>query len=262
MPITHLLLDIEGTTCPVSFVAEVLFPYARERLQDFLAEHAAEPEVAALVSATQARWQADTTPAACTLLQRSRVTATGGGMEPPDTAARQAALAVVPYLQWLIDHDVKDTALKDLQGRIWASGYASGSIVAPVFNDAAAALKRWHAQGLILAVYSSGSVPAQQLLYRHTQAGDLSTLFNHWFDTRSGAKQAVSSYQAICSAMGCQPEAVLFISDSVAELRAAQQAGLSVLFSDRDGNPGHDSGPFERISDYSRLTISHGTHGP
>ena len=262
MPITHLLLDIEGTTCPVSFVAEVLFPYARERLQEFLAEHAAEPEVVALVRATQARWQTDTTPAACDLLQRSRVIVTSDGMEPADTAARRAALAVMPYLQWLMDHDVKDTALKDLQGRIWAAGYASGAIVAPLFNDAAAALQRWHAQGLVLAVYSSGSVPAQQLLYRHTQAGDLSLLFNHWFDTRSGAKQAASSYQAICSAMACQPEAVLFISDSLAELQAAQQAGLSVLFSDRDGNPGRDSGPFERISDYSRLTISHGTHGP
>lgn len=248
MAITHLLLDIEGTTCPVSFVAEVLFPYARQRLATYLDDHNGNADVAALVEAVRNRWLADPDPDAGALLQASH-------------PRQDNPASVVPYLQWLIDHDIKDTALKDLQGRIWKAGYASGAIVAPLFDDVPSALQEWHRQGLVLAVYSSGSIAAQHLLYGHTQAGDLRSLFSHWFDTRTGAKQETNSYAAICMAMGCRPEEVLFISDALAELDAAASAGLSVLFSDRVGNPARDSGPFEKISDYGTLRISHGTHG-
>ena len=248
MAITHLLLDIEGTTCPVSFVAEELFPYARAALPDYLARHGEEAYVAALVTAVDADWQANRHPEAQALRHGHAV-----------TDARPMAERVVPYLQWLIDHDIKLTALKDLQGRIWAHGYGDGSITAPLFADVAEALRRWHQQGLVLAVYSSGSVPAQQLLYRHSRDGDLSPLFSHWFDTRVGAKQEVSSYTAIAAAMQVRPEQVLFISDALGELEAAHHAGMAVVLSDRPGNPNRDSGPFERISDYSQL---HPAHGP
>jgi len=248
MAITHLLLDIEGTTCPVSFVAEELFPYARAALPDYLARHGEEADVAALVTAVDADWQANRHPEAQALRHGHAV-----------TDAQPMAERVVPYLQWLIDHDIKLTALKDLQGRIWAHGYGDGSITAPLFADVAEALRRWHQQGLVLAVYSSGSVPAQQLLYRHSRDGDLSPLFSHWFDTRVGAKQEVSSYTAIAAAMQVRPEQVLFISDVLGELEAAHRAGMAVVLSDRPGNPNRDSGPFERISDYSQL---HPAHGP
>lgn len=255
MAITHLLLDIEGTTCPVSFVAEVLFPYARERLASYLAEHGHEPAVAALVEDVREAWRADPHPQAQALLAQAQPAP--GGLGPTDPAS-----AVLPYLEWLIDHDIKATPLKDLQGRIWTAGYADGEIVAPLFEDVPEALRSWHAQGLVLAVYSSGSVPAQQLLYGHSQAGDLCNLFSHWFDTRCGAKQEPESYGAIVKAMQCAAEEVLFISDALAELHAADQAGLSVLFSDRPGNPGRDSGPFERISDYSQLRVPDAAHRP
>ena len=248
MAITHLLLDIEGTTCPVSFVAEELFPYARAALPDYLARHGEEADVAALVTAVDADWQANRHPEAQALRQGHAV-----------TDAQPMAERVVPYLQWLIDHDIKLTALKDLQGRIWAHGYGDGSITAPLFPDVAEALRRWHQQGLVLAVYSSGSVPAQKLLYRHSRDGDLSPLFSHWFDTRVGAKQEVSSYTAIAAAMQVRPEQVLFISDALGELEAAHRAGMAVVLSDRPGNPNRNSGPFERISDYSQL---HPVHGP
>lgn len=238
MAITHLLLDIEGTTCPVSFVAEVLFPYARQALGPFLQRHGAEPEVAALLQEVETAWRQDPHPEAQALGKTGDLGA---------------------YLEWLIDHDIKLTPLKDLQGRIWADGYGSGAITAPLFADVAEALRRWHGAGLQLAVYSSGSVPAQQLLYRHSISGDLTGLFSHWFDTRVGAKQRPESYRKIAEAMGVEPSGVLFISDALAELEAAHGAGMAVLLSDRPGNPNRDSGPFERISDYSQL---HPGHGP
>jgi enolase-phosphatase E1 len=237
MALTHLLLDIEGTTCPVSFVAEVLFPYARQALGPYLQRHGTEPAVAALLQEVEAAWRQD---------------------PHPEAQALRTAGDLVAYMEWLIDHDIKLTPLKDLQGRIWADGYGSGAITAPLFADVAEALRRWHGTGLQLAVYSSGSVPAQQLLYRHSDSGDLSGLFDHWFDTRVGAKQQPESYRQIAKAMGVEPSGVLFISDALAELEAAHGAGMAVLLSDRPGNPNRDSGPFERISDYSQLQPGHG----
>eukprot|EP00128_Syssomonas_multiformis_P011896 Colp12_sorted_trinity150504_noHs@10071 len=33
---THVLTDIEGTTTPISFVKDVLFPYIREHVKEYL----------------------------------------------------------------------------------------------------------------------------------------------------------------------------------------------------------------------------------
>lgn len=239
MTITHVLLDIEGTTCPVSFVAEVLFPYARTQLGAYLSDRGEEPEVQALIAEVKQCWLDDPSPEAIELRQRD-------GMRD-----------VAPYLEWLIDHDIKLTPLKDLQGRIWEAGYAEGALVAPLFEDVPEALKRWQQDGYVLAVYSSGSVPAQHLLYGHTQQGDLRRCFSHWFDTRTGPKQNTASYTKIAELMQTSSQSVLFISDSLAELEAASSAGMTVLFSDRAGNPGRDRGRFERITDYSLLNPSH-----
>jgi enolase-phosphatase E1 len=152
--------------------------------------------------------------------------------------------------------DRKLTPLKDLQGLIWAQGYADGDLVSPLFPDVPAALRRWYRSGLELAVYSSGSVPAQQLLYGHSEAGDLRSLFSHWFDTRTGLKQDPNSYRSISETLGAEPGSVLFISDAIGELEAAQTAGMQVLFSDRPGNPQRESAGFERITEYSTLQIT------
>lgn len=244
MNITHLLLDIEGTTCPVSFVAEVLFPYAKNAMPAFLASHADDPEIQHLLEEAEQAWRNDSHPTARALLSQS---SEAGG-----------SAGVAAYLQDLIDRDVKLTALKDLQGRIWRNGYEKKELVAPLYSDVAESLERWHQAGLVLAVYSSGSVPAQQLLYGHSTAGDLRALFSHWFDTRVGSKQLELSYRSIAEQMQVAPEQILFISDSLRELEAADSAGMPVLFSDRDGNPGRDSGRFERINDYRRLNPAHG----
>jgi len=245
MSITHLLLDIEGTTCPVSFVAEVLFPYARHAMPGFLASHSEDPEIRDLIEDTEQAWLVDAHPSAIALRNQS-----------------SGAASVTAYLQDLIDRDVKLTALKDLQGRIWRSGYTNGDLVAPLYNDVAESLEQWRKAGLVLAVYSSGSIPAQQLLYGHSSAGDLRGFFSHWFDTRVGSKLAETSYKSIATQMEVAPAQVLFISDSLGELEAAASAGMSALFSDRDGNPGRDSGRFERIHDYRKLNPANGSQRP
>jgi methylthioribulose-1-phosphate dehydratase len=232
-----VLLDIEGTTCPVSFVSQVLFPYARERLDGYLTSAGQEEALAPLIAAIDAA--------------RAQVDANDDGPEGREGAHRQR----VRFLQDLIDQDRKLPALKELQGLIWDEGYASGALEAPLFEDVAPALRQWRRDGLRLAVYSSGSVRAQQLLYRHSNEGDLSTLFSHWFDTTIGAKGDAASYRAIAAAMGLDPAAILFVSDALAELEAAAAAGMATRFSVREGNPRQDPGPFEPITSLEQIEI-------
>ena len=235
--VSHVLLDIEGTTCPVSFVGETLFPYAAKHLPAYLQRHANEPNVQQLLAGVEDAWHQDPDPRA----QQLR---------------RQEDANVGDYLLWLISQDRKLTELKDLQGLIWRNGYASADLVAPLYADVPAALRRWHQQGLVLAVYSSGSVGAQQLLYGHSDAGDLRELFRHWYDTRMGPKQETSSYEAIAQAMGVATSAVLFVSDALAECEAADRAGMQVQFSDREGNPNRNAGRFARINTFDNLLLN------
>lgn len=237
-PSRHVLLDIEGTTCPVRFVSETLFPYAAERMQAFLEMRAEEPTVQALLRQVEQAWLADPDPAAQALLASQR-------------PSNSHSIATVPYLQWLIQTDRKLTPLKELQGLIWEAGYACGDLQAPLYPDVAPALRRWREAGLGLAVYSSGSVNAQQLLYGHSNDGDLRHLFQYWFDTKIGSKVAAKSYQCILKQLGAEGCDVLFISDTPTELIAARQSGLSVLRCER-GEPSTPSS-----SDRGDATPSH-----
>ena len=249
--IRSILLDIEGTTCPVSFVASVLFPYARERLASYLETHKGDPEVQALLAATQAAFAADPNAEVVALRQGAPIQGHSAGQGQLQLGQTNSQL--VSYLQWLIDHDIKFPPLKELQGRIWASGYASGDLVAPLFEDVAPTLHHWHRDGYQLAVYSSGSVAAQQLLYRHSQNGNLESLFRHWFDTRIGSKQAPASYSAIAEVLQLEPAEILFVSDALAEIEAAHGIGMDVIFSDREGNPGRNPGPFNAIRSLAEI---------
>ena len=251
--IRSILLDIEGTTCPVSFVASVLFPYARERLASYLEANQGDPEVQALLAATQAAFATDPNPEVQALRQGSPIQGHSAGQGQLQRGQTNSPL--VAYLQWLIDHDIKFPALKELQGRIWASGYANGDLVAPLFDDVAPTLQRWHQDGYQLAVYSSGSVAAQQLLYRHSQNGNLEGIFSHWFDTRIGPKQAPASYSAIAAVLQLEAAEILFVSDALAEIEAAHGIGMAVNFSDRQGNPGRDPGPFNAIQSLAEIEL-------
>ncbi|NRH29135.1 acireductone synthase [Pseudomonas sp. MS19] len=214
MPVKAILTDIEGTTSAVSFVFDVLFPYAVEHLPAFVLEHAHEPQVAQLLDAVR---EDSTEPEADTI----RV--------------------IEILLQWIAD-DRKATPLKALQGMIWQQGYANGQLKGHVYPDAVEALKRWKQQGYALYVYSSGSIQAQKLIFGCSEAGDLSPLFSGYFDTISGPKREAGSYQRIAEAIGLPAEAIVFLSDVVEELDAAQQAGMQTIGLVREGGElaGHE----------------------
>jgi enolase-phosphatase E1 len=221
--IEGILLDIEGTTTPIAFVVDVLFPYARTHLRRHLAELVASPTHAAVLDQLRAEHAAD---------QRAGESVAAWVDAPPAARLESAA----GYAEWLMDRDRKSTPLKILQGTLWQEGYQRGELVGEVFADVPPALARWQAEGVPVGIFSSGSVLAQQLLFRHSSAGDLTPFLRWYFDTTTGKKADRDSYQRIASAMNMQPESIVFLSDVVAELNAARDAGLSTRLSIRPGN--------------------------
>lgn len=236
-----LLLDIEGTTCPISFVSDVLFPYAQTQLECFLQQQGNNPAITAIVNEAWHEWDNDPDPKQQALLQQV------------PTSMRKTSQAVVPYLRTLIQEDRKSTALKELQGHIWRQGFEEGIIKADFYPEAIHCLQQWKQLGWKLAVYSSGSVQAQQLLYGHTQAGDLRWLFCAWFDTRTGNKKDQESYRAISEKLKIKPAGITFISDNGAECDAAAAAGLNVLFSLRSDNPDQDPRAHRAITSLNQV---------
>ena len=226
-----ILTDIEGTTSSISFVKNVLFPYARQALPGCVAEHGQDPDVRRWLDAV--------------------ATEIGG--------ACQDSL-VVETLQGWIDQDRKHTALKALQGRIWDAGYRRGDYTAHFYPEVTAVLKGWHASGLPLYVYSSGSVPAQKLFFGFSDAGDLSPLVSGWFDTEVGGKREADSYRRIVQAIGVPAGEILFLSDVVEELDAAREAGLQTRLIDRlDDYPlprtGQATNGHERVENFQQIQL-------
>lgn len=218
-----VLLDIEGTTTPVSFVTQVLFPYARRHLRSHLVAHQGGAGYETIVMGLRSEYA-------------SAVRA--GESVPPwaDDPPPARLDAIVAYVEWLMDRDRKSTALKELQGRIWEDGYRRGDLVGEVFPDVRPALRRWDEHDLPVGVFSSGSVLAQQLLFRYSSSGDLGRLLRWHFDTRVGTKLDPGSYRRIAAAASIPPEDFLFLSDVTTELDAAVSAGMQVRLVIRPGN--------------------------
>jgi enolase-phosphatase E1 len=221
--IRGILLDIEGTTTPIAFVHEVLFPYARSLVRDYLIENLNSSEVLTDVAGFYEEQSRD-------IENHSGPPNLPGG--PHDVHLD----SIVSYVHWLIDRDSKSTALKSLQGKIWKQGYDNGALKSQVFEDVAPALERWRRAGLKIGIFSSGSKLAQKLLFAHTEVGDLTGFIDYYFDTTLGPKTRVQSYLDIASTLSIPPNEVLFISDTTAELDAALIAGMNTLLSDRPGN--------------------------
>lgn len=209
-----ILLDIEGTTTPISFVYDVLFPFARHRLSDYL------PHMD--LSDLHAEYLED--------IRR--------GLNPPEWNNPP-----VRYVGWLMDQDRKSTALKKIQGEIWREGYEKGELQGDVFPDVPPAFERWKTQGVDVRIFSSGSVLAQRLLFSRTKAGDLTRFLKGYFDTTTGPKNEARSYILIARAFGINASDILFVSDVTRELDAARTAGMKTRLCVRPGNhpqPPHD----------------------
>jgi len=204
-----ILTDIEGTTSSLSFVKDILFPYARQHLGNYVRAHANAPQVAEQLESV-----------------RRELGNPGASLEE-----------VIATLERWIDEDRKITPLKTLQGFVWEKGYLDGDFTGHVYEDAVAGLQRWKQQGLDLYVYSSGSVQAQKLLFGYSDAGDLTDLFSGYFDTRIGSKRDMMSYSRIATECALAPEKILFLSDTFEELAAAHRAGMQVLGLSRGLDP-------------------------
>ncbi|MDI1481368.1 acireductone synthase [Polyangium sp. y55x31] len=219
--VKRIVTDIEGTTTSISFVTNTLFVHARRALPSFVRTHAGEARVAVALDAARA--------------------------EAGDPGLSDEAVITL-WLRW-IDEDRKATSLKAIQGMIWEEGYHAGAYRSHVYPDVPGALARWKARGLGIAVFSSGSVLAQKLLFAHTIEGDLSGFFDAWFDTTTGKKADPASYARIAAALEVQPHEVLFLSDVKAELDAARAAGLLRVALVRYGAPPIEGHPTARTFD-------------
>jgi enolase-phosphatase E1 len=223
--IKAIVTDIEGTTSSLSFVKDVLFPYARARIADFVRQHAEDPQVAPLIA---------------DVCREAGAELTIDGV-------------IAKLIQW-IDEDRKIGALKAIQGLLWEAGYRNGDFKGHIYADAKHRLEEWRAQGIKLYVYSSGSVYAQKLLFGHTDYGDINHLFDGNFDTGIGAKIDASAYRRIVDELQLAPDEILFLSDVESELDAAKSAGMNTVWLLRDGEPDHKTS-HRQVADFSSIEI-------
>lgn len=233
-----ILLDIEGTTASVDFVHDVMFPFVTRNLSSFL----------------DSTWGQTETVQACNRLAQDEGFAdlaswsVAKGSEP--RALVEANIAE------LMRTDSKTTGLKEIQGLVWRAGFASGELVAPIYEDVLPALKEWIKLGLTIRIYSSGSISAQKLFFGHTQHGNLLSFFSGHFDTTIGSKKDSESYRKIAADIGQNPVEILFVSDLEAELVAARQAGIQVAAAMRPGNkPLSAEADFPQISSFDQIKI-------
>ncbi len=217
-----VLTDIEGTTSSISFVKDVLFPYSKKHLKDFVQKHEGDPQVRRILK---------------------------------EVESLEAGDPLEVLLRW-IDEDKKITPLKEIQGLIWEEGYKKGEIKGHIYEDAYRKLKEWHERGIPIYVYSSGSVKAQKLLFGHTPYGDINYLFSGYFDTKIGSKKDPESYRRIAKEIGFKPEEILFLSDNVDEVKSASEVGMKVVRFAREGeNEYLENFPFPQVRSFEDLEI-------
>ena len=235
-----VLLDIEGTTTPIAFVHDVLFPFARKRLADFLVTH----------------WHGQDTDEIRRRLVGEHAADLAGGANPPGLSAaddNHAAASLAAYAGWLMDRDRKSPGLKQLQGLVWLDGYRAGALHGDVYADVPVAMQRWVTAGVRIAIYSSGSELAQRLLFESTGHGDLTPVIDAFFDTAVGAKVEAASYRRIAAMLERPAGEILFVSDVPRELAAARDAGMAVVLSLRPGNPLVDVAGFETVRTFDEI---------
>lgn len=204
--IDYILMDVEGTTTKISFVSDLLFPYASERLEIF--------------------WKdlSDDERRSYGLEIESECSSNGEEFQDP----------VLHLKNWILK-DKKIPVLKTIQGHIWEIGYQSGELKGHIYPEVIEVWSKWREQGKQLGIYSSGSVKAQKFLFKYSEFGDVTNYLSEHFDTQVGPKKDFESYQRIAKSLERKPQAILFLSDSAEELRAAQRAGFQVALIVREG---------------------------
>ncbi|MGZ8187929.1 MAG: acireductone synthase [Methylosarcina sp.] len=236
--IKAIITDIEGTTTSLSFVKDVLFPYARAHMAEFVQDHVDDAEVKRILE--DVRREID-------LYSCDQVSSCARETVTTDQLIGQ-------LIQWL-DQDKKITPLKMLQGMIWEEGYEREAFHGHLYPDAIENLKNWKASGLELYIYSSGSIQAQKLLFSHTEHGDLTPLFSGYFDTRIGGKKESESYRKIAEQLDYAPSTLLFLSDSKEELDAARAAGFHTIWLIREGTPDPQA-EHPQVRDFDEISLS------
>ena len=216
--VSAILLDIEGTISPIAFVREVLFPYSREKLSSYILANQGSAAVSHILN------------------EAARLS---GGLDP------------VTALAGWHDRDEKIPPLKAIQGLIWERGYREGALVSHLFADALEAIRLWKHRGIPIYIYSSGSLQAQDLFFEHNEAGDLRPLFSGFFDTGIGGKTDTASYESIARNINHDANSILFLSDSAAELHAAEKAGLMVMHVVKDATVPDDR--FKPLHDFQDI---------
>ncbi|XP_077593809.1 enolase-phosphatase E1 [Stigmatopora nigra] len=225
---TALLLDIEGTTTPITFVKDILFPYIREHLEDYLSAHWEEDECKQDVHLLKKQLEED--------MRQNRACPIHAVDQTVHTDEEKAIREVVDDVLWQMAADRKSMALKRLQGHMWRVAYTSGTINGELYEDVTPSIRRWRGHGLKVFIYSSGSVEAQKLLFSHSVEGDVLDLFDGHFDTAVGAKVDAKSYERIAERIGCPAEEITFLTDVTREAKAAEDAGVNVVVVVRPGN--------------------------
>ena len=212
-----ILLDIEGTTTPIDFVHQTLFPFAKAKIGDYLKDHFGE--LRSEIEQLKLEYKKDFTNQIY-------------GRHFDENSAE----SVADYLRFLIEVDRKSTPLKSLQGKIWQAGYESGELKSVMFEDVPRAFERWYRKGKTIAIYSSGSVLAQKLIFQHSNYGDLRKYISAYFDTKVGHKRERQSYETIAEKLQNRKHEILFISDVLEEIEAAHSTGIETILADREGN--------------------------
>ncbi|XP_020110592.1 probable bifunctional methylthioribulose-1-phosphate dehydratase/enolase-phosphatase E1 isoform X2 [Ananas comosus] len=240
-----IVLDIEGATSPISFVTDVLFPYARNNVRKHLTWTYDSEETK------------DDIKLLCEQVEDDLKRGVSGAVPiPPDDAGKEEVIdSLVANVEAMIKADRKITSLKQLQGHIWRTRFQNKELQGVVYDDVPEALRRWHANGIKVYIYSSGSREAQRLIFGNTTYGDLRKYLCGFFDTTVGNKREARSYFEIAQSVGVdEPSQILFITDVVQEAIAAKSAGLQVLISVRPGNaPLPENHGFETVNSFAEI---------
>ncbi|ORY91076.1 2,3-diketo-5-methylthio-1-phosphopentane phosphatase [Syncephalastrum racemosum] len=239
-----IVLDIEGTITPITFVKDILFPYVTQGLDAFLDRQWSSPDLSGYIEQLRKQAAED--------VKNGELSAV---LIPSDESDEKVKQAIKTNVEWQMKADRKIGALKAFQGYMWKEGYISGQLRGEVYADVIPKLDQWRAAGKKIYIYSSGSVPAQKLLVGYSDKGNLMEYFSGYFDTAIGLKTEVESYNRIAHEIGQAPSQILFVSDNIKEIQAADQARFQTVISDRPGNAplGPESQSFKIITSFDQI---------